>query len=80
MCAVMMDEMLTVAKLVTTAKAFRAASRDGRGNPAAAAATIETRIPESFEKFNALLDDLECDLVSKNSPTATILPSVAPSH
>ncbi|KAH6624459.1 hypothetical protein B0J18DRAFT_456744 [Chaetomium sp. MPI-SDFR-AT-0129] len=49
--------------LVTTAKAFRAASRDGRGNPAAAAATIETRIPESFEKFNALLDDLECDLL-----------------
>jgi len=49
---------------VTTAKAFRAARPDGKGTVAAAAAAMETRIPAAVEKFNALLDELECELVS----------------
>ena len=53
-----------VAKLVTTAKTFRAARRDGKGNPAAAAAAMETRVPASIEKFNAILDEVESDIVS----------------
>jgi hypothetical protein len=53
-----------VAKLVTTAKTFRAARRDGKGNPAAAAAAMEMRVPASIEKFNAILDEVESDIVS----------------
>ncbi|KAK4153688.1 hypothetical protein C8A00DRAFT_43437 [Chaetomidium leptoderma] len=49
--------------LVTTAKAFRAARPDGKGNPAAAAAAMETRVPAAVEKFNAILDDMEYDLL-----------------
>lgn len=53
-----------VVKLVTTAKAFKAARRDGKANPAAAAAAMETRIPDAVERFNALLDDVESEIVS----------------
>ncbi|KAL2155841.1 hypothetical protein VTH82DRAFT_583 [Thermothelomyces myriococcoides] len=49
--------------LVTTAKAFKAARRDGKANPAAAAAAIETRIPAAVERFNAILDDAESDIL-----------------
>ncbi|KAK4043273.1 hypothetical protein C8A01DRAFT_43761 [Parachaetomium inaequale] len=49
--------------LVTTAKTFRAARRDGKGNPAAAAAAMETRVPASIEKFNAILDEVESDIL-----------------
>jgi hypothetical protein len=50
--------------VVTTAKAFRAARPDGKGNPAAAAAAVKTQIPAAIEKFNWALDDLEAELVS----------------
>ncbi|KAL2146035.1 hypothetical protein VTI28DRAFT_5374 [Corynascus sepedonium] len=49
--------------LVTTAKAFKAARRDGKANPAAAAAAMETRIPDAVERFNALLDDVESEIL-----------------
>ncbi|AEO57400.1 hypothetical protein MYCTH_2303524 [Thermothelomyces thermophilus ATCC 42464] len=49
--------------LVTTAKAFKAARRDGKANPAAAAAAIESRIPDAVERFNAILDDVESDIL-----------------
>ncbi|KAG7290239.1 hypothetical protein NEMBOFW57_000237 [Staphylotrichum longicolle] len=44
-------------------KAFRAARPDGKGTVAAPAAAMETRIPAAVEKFNALLDELECELL-----------------
>ncbi|AEO69592.1 f16c55b7-ca3c-498a-8825-e57ca3d98944 [Thermothielavioides terrestris] len=49
--------------IVTTGKAFKAARRDGKGSSAEASASLETRIPAAVEKFNSVLDDLECDIL-----------------
>ncbi|KAK3296274.1 uncharacterized protein B0H64DRAFT_166575 [Chaetomium fimeti] len=49
--------------VITTAKTFRAARQDGKGNPAAAAAAMETRVPAAVEQFNAILDDIESEIL-----------------
>ncbi|KAL2260743.1 hypothetical protein VTK26DRAFT_5162 [Humicola hyalothermophila] len=49
--------------VVTTAKAFKAVKRDGKGNISEAAAAVETRIPAAIEKFNLALDEIECDIL-----------------
>lgn len=53
-----------VTKVITTAKTFKAARQDGKGNPAAAAVAMEARVPASVEQFNAILDDIESEIVS----------------
>ncbi|KAH6841133.1 hypothetical protein B0I37DRAFT_386189 [Chaetomium sp. MPI-CAGE-AT-0009] len=49
--------------VITTAKTFRAARQDGKGNPAAAAAAMEARVPAAVEQFNAILDDIESEIL-----------------
>ncbi|KAK3900278.1 hypothetical protein C8A05DRAFT_17398 [Staphylotrichum tortipilum] len=53
--------------LVTTAKAFKAARPDGKGNSAGAVTMAEARIPAAVEKFNAILDELECEILLSKS-------------
>ncbi|KAH6627619.1 hypothetical protein F5144DRAFT_279398 [Chaetomium tenue] len=49
--------------VITTAKTFKAARQDGKGNPAAAAVAMEARVPASVEQFNAILDDIESEIL-----------------
>lgn len=47
--------------MVTTGKAFKAAKRDGSASSTSHA--LEARIPLAVEKFNAILDELESEVV-----------------
>ncbi|KAL2134183.1 hypothetical protein VTI74DRAFT_804 [Chaetomium olivicolor] len=49
--------------LVTTAKAVRASSRDGKVFQAEASAALEMRVCAAVEKFNSVLDDIEMEIL-----------------
>ncbi|KAK4242471.1 hypothetical protein C8A03DRAFT_29403 [Achaetomium macrosporum] len=53
--------------IVTTGKAFKAARRDGKANPAEVSAAMNVRIPAAVERFNSVLDDLEADILRAKS-------------
>ncbi|KAK3301606.1 uncharacterized protein B0T15DRAFT_317244 [Chaetomium strumarium] len=53
--------------IVTTGKAFKAAKRDGKANPAEVSVAINERIPAAVERFNSVLDDLEADILRAKS-------------
>lgn len=50
--------------MVSTAKVFRASSRDDKTFQADATAAMEIRVLAAVDKFNGVLDDVEADIVS----------------